>query len=343
LSVRSYIEDAVWINVQVFRDLVNGIVNNSKLSELLEDAQLKDGKTPKALIQDVVTRWFSFFMLVERALELKPYMKQVLYSTGHKEWFPVQSDWTAAEWLVSVLLPLKNLSDMFEACHCTTISKVIPKMRVQIANYRDQLSVGLDMRPDEKKGLTRLCERLEEFFGPGAQNRRTMLIATFLDPRYKGMEKHTEEETKNVKKWVQSELVSASELVLNRSEEELTEAASVGRNVGEMKQSELSRYTAHASIDALGDAIMWWHDNEHIFPGLARLARKFLSAPCSSVPSERLFSSAGNFAQKRRHRLDPDSLEREVLLHHYFNESKRLDRFPVGCATIPIMNLDVSL
>lgn len=39
--------------------------------------------------------------------------------------------------------------------------------------------------------------------------------------------------------------------------------------------------------------LQWWH-NEFIFPRLATLARKYLTNPASSVPSERVFSLCGN-------------------------------------------------
>jgi hypothetical protein len=94
---------------------------------------------------------------------------------------------------------------------------------------------------------------------------------------------------------------------------------------------------SRAQANAWDDPIVWWKDHAENFPRMARLAKKYLAVPASSVPSERLFSSAGNFAQKRRGRLFPDTLEREVLLHHYLNERKRLDYFVP--ATVPLIVL----
>ena len=93
-----------------------------------------------------------------------------------------------------------------------------------------------------------------------------------------------------------------------------------------LQQTEFNRYLSAEPINAWHDPL-WWKDHAPSFPSIARLAKKYLAVPASSVPSERLFSSAGNFAQKRRGRLNPDTLEREVLLHQYLNEKKRLDFF----------------
>jgi len=91
-----------------------------------------------------------------------------------------------------------------------------------------------------------------------------------------------------------------------------------GQSTEDVKETELTRYKSMAPLLVTGNPISWWRDNAHSFPSLSQIARKYLAAPASSVPSERMFSSAGNFASKQRARLDPDALEREVLLHHFF-------------------------
>ncbi|CAJ0595078.1 unnamed protein product [Cylicocyclus nassatus] len=74
-------------------------------------------------------------------------------------------------------------------------------------------------------------------------------------------------------------------------------------------QMELQQYTIHLnrgdarpSPDA--DPVQWWRSHKTQFPLLASSAAEYLVAPCTSVDSERLFSTAGIiYGNKRRGRL----------------------------------------
>ena len=53
----------------------------------------------------------------------------------------------------------------------------------------------------------------------------------------------------------------------------------------------------------------WWSENEHIFPVVARLARRFLCIPATTIPAERVFSTMGNVLTIKRRRLLPRRAE----------------------------------
>lgn len=51
------------------------------------------------------------------------------------------------------------------------------------------------------------------------------------------------------------------------------------------------------------DTAQWWRLHAHQYPTLSRIVRDYLLIPATSVPSERLFSRAGDIITKKRNRL----------------------------------------
>ena len=71
------------------------------------------------------------------------------------------------------------------------------------------------------------------------------------------------------------------------------------------------------STDSLvdnADPLEYWFNQQATYPLLSSVAIDILSIPGSSVPIERVFSTAGDSTIGKRNRLSDDSLEREVLL-----------------------------
>lgn len=75
---------------------------------------------------------------------------------------------------------------------------------------------------------------------------------------------------------------------------------------------QVKSYLSEAPTGRSDNALNYWRINKDRFPVLATLARAYLSAPCTSVDSKRLFSLAGNIADEKRYRLTGD--KPEILL-----------------------------
>ena len=63
------------------------------------------------------------------------------------------------------------------------------------------------------------------------------------------------------------------------------------------------------------DPLQWWKKMQSLCPTLAQLARKYLCVPASSVPSERVFSSAGYLINKRRACLSAENVNMLLFLN----------------------------
>ena len=67
-----------------------------------------------------------------------------------------------------------------------------------------------------------------------------------------------------------------------------------------------------------GNPFKWWQDNYHCYPILAKVVRRYLPFPATSVHSERLFSGAGEVCDDKRSRLAPELAESLLLIKYNF-------------------------
>ena len=83
-----------------------------------------------------------------------------------------------------------------------------------------------------------------------------------------------------------------------------------------VEKDEFTKYLNEETLPALEkyDPFEWWRINKIHYPRLAKIARKYLSIPATSVPSERLFSGAGNLITHDRNRLSPRLVNQIMFL-----------------------------
>ena len=65
------------------------------------------------------------------------------------------------------------------------------------------------------------------------------------------------------------------------------------------------------------DILKWWKINQLRFPILSKMARDFLAAQASSVPSERGFSRSGLTVTSLRNSLHPDTVRFLMCLNSW--------------------------
>lgn len=83
----------------------------------------------------------------------------------------------------------------------------------------------------------------------------------------------------------------------------------------EVVRNEIHMYFSEQAIPKEENPLKWWKENEVRFPTLALLAKKYLSVPATSIPSERLFSVAGNIVTKKRASLTSEHVDILTFLH----------------------------
>ncbi|KIL54124.1 hypothetical protein M378DRAFT_60186, partial [Amanita muscaria Koide BX008] len=55
------------------------------------------------------------------------------------------------------------------------------------------------------------------------------------------------------------------------------------------------------------DPLRWWYEQQHLYPGLSRMARDYHSIPATSVDVERIFSGGRMLLSYLRNRLQVES------------------------------------
>lgn len=78
---------------------------------------------------------------------------------------------------------------------------------------------------------------------------------------------------------------------------------------------QLHSYFTEETIPSIDDPYKYWAVNHQRLPGLAAAAFRYLSAPCTSVESERLFSTVSTILDEKRNRLTAEKAEMLAFLN----------------------------
>lgn len=81
---------------------------------------------------------------------------------------------------------------------------------------------------------------------------------------------------------------------------------------------ELTEYKSDKTFDSkTNDSLAFWRTHQENYPILSQVARRLFSYQATSVPSERLFSSAGYCIWDRRTSLNPDKIDMMMVINQF--------------------------
>ena len=156
---------------------------STKAKEKLDKIQSSLGMPPKKLIQDVPTRWNSFYEMIERFLQLKDAITLLLAQPGMDKDLPqfTASTWEVIDHAVKLLKPCYEATTELSGEKISTGSKIIPLSKVLMANYAAVEREAAD-GTTEKKLAHEILDNLNQRFGH-FEEVRILAMATLLDPR----------------------------------------------------------------------------------------------------------------------------------------------------------------
>ena len=178
--------------------------SSTQATERLKELQTRmpelKGKV-KGLINDVVTRWWSTHAMIERLLELKEALDFIGQRKEFKNMEPLdEQDWQVLVHITDVLKPFKDAQKLLEGQKYVTAGFVLQAVQLIRSKLRAKSEDPRDT--GAKKLAQKLLKDHEERWGlatdpvwnenvrRGALNRQVgihpmLLVATFLDPRFK--------------------------------------------------------------------------------------------------------------------------------------------------------------
>ena len=168
-------------------------------------------------------------------------------------------------------------------------------------------------------------------------------ISMYLDPRFKLLPMLTEEQKRTVRSATKVEFIST--ILLEREKNQETEQTAsqpdqledpqpkhtklenffvvtfrprAGENASasEVARTELQKYELEEPLGLESkQPLLWWKGHKSLYKYLSLLSKKFLCITATSVPSERLFSAAGNLVAEKRSRLTLDNIDKLIFLY----------------------------
>ena len=353
--------------VATAKRVVGHFSHSNVATQALSDHQIKMGCNgkPLQLIQDVVTRWNSVYLMIRRLLKLRVSVYGVLFDEkvtkpGDRASFELKdSTWKVLEDLLPLLEPLAEATQLLTSETLPTCSSVL----VILATLLPPLGhVDLDsvaIREVKDKIRTNMMKRFHvDENGDPDDNILSEIyaVSALLDPRSKSLKFMSS----NKREKIQDHLVA----ILEQNRQIEQSGAVVHTNTDSepisIKIEDIEEHVPAAKkrlIDCLSpdvvdltvgdqsttierelegyitepvhvtDPLAWWKVNHTRFPNIAQVARRYLCIPATEVPSERSFSAASGTVTKRRATLDPDTVDQLTFVHKNY---VFVERIPLG-------------
>lgn len=236
-----------------------------------------------------------------------------------------ESEWHKLQSIAEVLKPCKTATEHLGGEKYVSSSILLPvTAELLYLNRQDD---------DDPSYISRFKQTLTK----DIESRRDLMSAnmflksaTALDPRYKCLKYIASD----MREGVWSHLVNLVKLNLLSADEQSTEltvsCSKAKRPKVDYESSDeedndindchtqtlkiVNLYRQLPEINREADPLTWWQQHRNTYPHLTSLAMKHLGCPASSVPSERLFSSAGNIISKKRASLHPENANKLICL-----------------------------
>ncbi|KAL7882925.1 hypothetical protein SRHO_G00005830 [Serrasalmus rhombeus] len=323
--------------------LVKHFHHSTIATKALEEKQQQMSLPPHRLIQSCKIRWNSVCDIFQRLVEQRWAVSAVLSDRSvtklaDARTLELRDDyWQLMEDMAPVLGTLKCATTVMSTESEVSISNTYPITFSLMNNH-----LGAADRDSHK--VAEFKERVRDSLGERMKiksddlDSSTPMVATMLDPCHK----HQGFLPPATRRSAHSKLLELA--TAERDSVTATGAATAGDDGNTVQTAAPQRHGATSAMSLLlgetysnprkggvesevdmylkdppalleSNPTCWWKVNEGRFPTLAKLAKRYLCTPGTSVPSERVFSAAGLTVNRLRTCLTPDHVNRLIFLN----------------------------
>ncbi|KAH9360762.1 hypothetical protein HPB48_018217 [Haemaphysalis longicornis] len=179
-----------------------------------------------------------------------------------------------------------------------------------------------------KKMLKAMTTRFVDY-----SEQKEYVMATACDPRFKNIFCREAAQEMVLMELAQSELERSAPAPCDRPGPSAPVSSATERTTGMWDQiekpamsgqkqlhassgiEEFRQYLREPTCGRNDDPLAYWQTSGKKYPSIGTLAMKCLGIPAMEVPSEKLFSTAGNIVSAQRERLAPEHVQQLLLLH----------------------------
>ena len=331
------------------KNIVTHIKQSNKAMYFLRQYMEQDDFLPSlTVLQECPTRWWSMLKMLQRIVKLWTSIASTIVQAEKPDLMLSEQDIIDIKGIIALLQPFKLISETLEGEKYVTVS-MIQSFIDKIQKHLQPMTCDTSLIKNMKKSM---LEKLLTRHSDEAIN--IIRFSSKIDPRFKRKEFNSTQEMENdlmalTIQLNQGDQDSQSQIgptqgqaIVNLStiiNMPSTSTSTVVKDLlnifdsqddvdmGESELSleqkisnEISQYNAmkieHA--DKL-NVLDWWKAQHVNFPHLFKVFQKYLHVPSTSVPSERMFSLAGNILTERRACLSPRNVNMLTFLNHNQN------------------------
>ncbi|XP_024118164.1 zinc finger BED domain-containing protein 1 [Oryzias melastigma] len=347
------VKDAARVLSRV-RRIVTFFHHSPKATEILRQNQLLLGLPSHKLIQNVCTRWNSSYDMLDRFLEQQPAVFASLMSREVRRGEDVntltEEDLAAVEAIVKLMKPVKVATALLCEEDNPTLSMVAPvqaKLKKHFKPLNDELHIITEMKVKFLEDFNKRYQGLQDTLHvASALDPRFKMLSfidedktrdqIYLDTLSEALtlhEKTTEDRQKESEKGptqrnpfpgeysphnknetsADDGLPPKKMKALDQMFSDIVETSAPLRSYRDLAKDEVWKYRNRDALPLDGDVFLWWRDQLDL-PMLSSLAKIYLCIPATGVPSERVFSTAGDIVTAQRSLIKEEHVDQLIFL-----------------------------